>query len=308
MATNNWQSLKQSLKNIKTPADARKQFFAARQQVLADPDIQHFLKTHPELNEAAVNVGLSKLREYLTTRDNPQSQGVAGYVAELDVVNGQIVVNYHVGNQLQAQRDAYATSQRLKMLYLPQGLKQATMTNFDQGDQQRMAAYIACAQFLNDCAENPNDYHRGLYLTGNFGVGKTYLLAAVANSLADEGITACLVHVPTFLAEVKAALRTRKPNDTIQQLKDVAVLMLDDIGATTMSSWERDDILGIILQSRMQAEKTTFFSSNFTQEQLKQMLEEDSQGNIDKVKANRIMERIYALSKEVVVMGNNRRH
>lgn len=46
--------------------------------------------------------------------------------------------------------------------------------------------------------------------------------------------------------------------------------MIDDIGADSLSSWLRDDVLGVILQYRMQEELPTFFSSNLSLTQLEQ--------------------------------------
>ena len=41
------------------------------------------------------------------------------------------------------------------------------------------------------------------------------------------------------------------------------VLMLDDLGAESMTSWGRDEVLGTILQFRMLESLPTFFTSNF---------------------------------------------
>ena len=64
----------------------------------------------------------------------------------------------------------------------------------------------------------------------------------------------------------------------------------DDIGAEKVTEWSRDEILGTLLQHRMNNYKTTFFTSNLTIEELEQHLIISS--NIDeKVKARRIIEK-----------------
>lgn len=85
--------------------------------------------------------------------------------------------------------------------------------------------------------------------------------------------------------------------------------MLDDIGADQLSSWLRDDVLGIILQYRMQEELPTFFSSNLSlKDLLTQYLTVNNRGEAEPLKARRIMERIIYLSKEYTMIGKNRRH
>lgn len=40
------------------------------------------------------------------------------------------------------------------------------------------------------------------------------------------------------------------------------LLLLDDIGAETVTNWSRDEILGTILQYRMENNLSTFITSN----------------------------------------------
>ncbi len=47
--------------------------------------------------------------------------------------------------------------------------------------------------------------------------------------------------------------------------------MLDDIGAESMTSWVRDEVIGTVLQHRM-SQLPTFFSSNFSPDELKHHL------------------------------------
>ncbi len=85
--------------------------------------------------------------------------------------------------------------------------------------------------------------------------------------------------------------------------------MIDDIGADSLSSWLRDDVLGVILQYRMQEELPTFFSSNLSLEQLEQQyLTVNNRGEAEPLKAKRIMERIKFLADEYHVVGKNRRN
>ena len=57
----------------------------------------------------------------------------------------------------------------------------------------------------------------------------------------------------------------------------------------------------------MQMELPTFFSSNFTMDELEKHLAVDVKGDQEPLKAKRIMERIRFLSREVTVVGDNLR-
>ena len=69
---------------------------------------------------------------------------------------------------------------------------------------------------------------------------------------------------------------------------------------------ERDEVLGGILQSRMDNKKITFFTSNYTLEELEVHLSDTATGS-DKIKARRIIERIKELTVPIKLVGENKR-
>ena len=84
------------------------------------------------------------------------------------------------------------------------------------------------------------------------------------------------------------------------------MLLLDDIGAENCSNWSRDEILGPILQYRMENNLPTFFTSNLTLDELEKALSITSSG-VDKLKARRIIERIKQLTITLELVSKNRR-
>ncbi|MEL1196606.1 primosomal protein DnaI, partial [Staphylococcus epidermidis] len=75
-------------------------------------------------------------------------------------------------------------------------------------------------------------------------------------------------HFPTLAVEMKNAIGQNNVLEKVNVIKKAPILMIDDIGADAMSAWVRDEVLGIILQYRMQEQLATFFSSNFTMTEL----------------------------------------
>ena len=94
--------------------------------------------------------------------------------------------------------------------------------------------------------------------------------------------------------------------DKLYYLENVPILLLDDIGAEKVTEWGRDEILGTILQTRMNTGMPTFFTSNLTITELEKHLSL-TKDNEDVVKAKRIIERIKYLTDDIELLGNNYR-
>jgi primosomal protein DnaI len=107
---------------------------------------------------------------------------------------------------------------------------------------------------------------------------------------------------------MKQAIGKDQVAEKLDAVKRSPILMIDDIGADAMSSWIRDEVFGVILQYRMQEQLPTFFSSNFTMDELEQHLSVTQRGDEEPLKAKRIMERIRYLTKEIEMTGRNRRN
>lgn len=89
-------------------------------------------------------------------------------------------------------------------------------------------------------------------------------------------------------------------------LKKTDILLVDDIGAETVTPWSRDEILGTILQYRMDSKLPTLFTSNLTIEELEVHLA-NTKNSIDIVKSKRIIERIKQLTEDLELISENRR-
>ena len=165
--------------------------------------------------------------------------------------------------------------------------------------------FIQHLKFFNKFKKNK--HIKGLYLTGDFGVGKTYILAGVANAIARQGSRVVFLHVPSFIASLGSHFQDNSLNDEIDRIASAPVLIFDDIGAETLSELSRDDVLGVILQKRMDNVLPTFFSSNLDMEALESHFEE-TRNATDPGKARRLMQRVRFLAKEVVVSGPDRRN
>lgn len=147
---------------------------------------------------------------------------------------------------------------------------------------------------------------KGLYLSGSFGSGKSYILSALLNELSLKGYKCVNINYPLLLNKLKASFSDYNYNDVMEEIMTCDVLLIDDIGAENNSPWSRDEVLGTILQYRMDSDLTTFFTSNFTINELETELSETNKGT-DLIKARRIIERIKYLTVEDKLISKGKR-
>ncbi len=191
----------------------------------------------------------------------------------------------------------------IELFDMPKDIAKASLKEIYKEDK-RLPVVKYIADFIKnyDNEEKP----KGLYLHGSFGSGKTYLVAALFNELAKKkNIRSVLIYYPEFLRSLKASFQTTY-TEQFNYIKKVPLLLLDDIGAENCSAWSRDEVLGPILQYRMDSHLPTFFTSNLTLEELETSLAMTSSG-VDKVKARRIVERIKQLTTDLELISKNRR-
>lgn len=182
-------------------------------------------------------------------------------------------------------------------------LKDAKMKDIFTNDKNRFKVISSIKNFIDNY---PNDKHlKGLYVCGNFGSGKTYLLTAMLNELAKKNLKSTIVFWPDFLRELKASFQNDY-NSKYELAKKTPILLIDDIGAEVITPWARDEILCPLVQYRMEQKLPTFFTSNLNLEQLKDHLSVTRDG-IDVIKASRIIERIKQLTLEIEMISKNLR-
>lgn len=202
----------------------------------------------------------------------------------------------------QIQKDEYKNN--LDLFDMPQDISQATFSRIYKDDKER----LPIIKYFKDFMDNYNNEEKpkGLYLNGSFGSGKTYLIASLFNEMAKRGVKSVLIYYPEFLRSLKSSFQTNY-TDKFNYIKKVPLLLLDDIGAENCSNWSRDEVLGPLLQYRMEEHLPTFFTSNLTLEELESALSITSSG-VDKVKARRIIERIKQLTINLELISKNRRN
>lgn len=301
-------TLKKWMQNNK---NFQEQYDHIKKKVLSDPELKHFLRQHPELTQKEIDKHLIKLYEY--TSQSKQCNECAsfekcknmvkGYSPVLQVAEGDIHLSYEKCHLRRMYEKERKQRELVQSLYMPKEILQATIADMDN-DEKRGGVIAEINRFIRHIQDGLPA--KGIYFYGPFGVGKTYFLGAIANTLKEFDISSMLIYMPEFVREIRSSIKDDTINEKIEVFKKTDVLMLDDIGAEMQSAWFRDEILGSILQYRMMEKLPVFFTSNYSLKQLVGELETTRDG-IETVKAKRIVERIKQVSKEVAVFGENRR-
>ena len=300
------QSLNKTLQELMRGQNIADNIQQTMKQVYADKDVQAFLNENRDrLSKEAIKRGQSKLYEFFHEKQLIE-KGVPtvapGYSPQLVISAGQIDVTYVPTKQL---------LERQRQRYIQRLVKNASYDDYYLNEDTQTDTRTKAIQAAMDFTDNyqKDNFQPGLYLYGKFGVGKTYLLGAIANELAkSKGIATTMVHFPSFAVEMRNSIKQNNTGEKLDAIKRAPILMLDDIGAGAMTTWIRDDVLGVILEYRMQEELPTFFSSNFSMDELQNNhLAINAQGDNEPLKAARIMERIKYLSREIEMEGKNLR-
>lgn len=248
----------------------------------------------------------SKLQETLTELDN--CKGCKGIYDCKNKVPGYVLFPKKEGNRLifsyipckcRIKMDEEQATRESAL----HDINTARMKDIDVKDKKRQEVICYLDKFFEEYSPLKNNV--GLYLHGSFGCGKSFLVSALLNELHEKKkASVCMIYFPE-------ALRTLKDDwdnfgNKMEYLKSVDVLLIDDIGAEKVTEWGRDEVLGTILQARMDNHLSTFFTSNLNIKELESHLALSNRSD-DLVKARRIIERIKQLTNDIELISVNRR-
>ncbi|MBQ7223874.1 MAG: ATP-binding protein [Erysipelotrichaceae bacterium] len=227
-----------------------------------------------------------------------------GYHRTLEFVNGIPNEVMAVCRYLKESREAVRHEKNYLMNYLSRKQLLYSLDKIDRREES--PRYLEIVDTIEKWLESGT--WKGIYLFGSIGVGKSYLAACISNLMAREGKKTAFVHVPSFFSDARNSIGSDEDfvDDSLRKLKRAEFLVLDDIGAENITEWVRDDLLLPVLDYRMENHLTTFFTSNLSLNDLKKHYTYTSNGS-DELKAERIVERIRAITYQLPMSGNSRR-
>lgn len=173
-------------------------------------------------------------------------------------------------------------------------IQEASLDEFDLFSESREIAMKEAKTFLDGFSKKTHP--KGLFIYGMYGSGKSFLLSALTKALTLQGKMVILTYVPDLVRSMKQGMQEHDLEKRINILKQVDVLMLDDLGGEFSSAWFRDEILMPLLQYRLSANLATCFSSNYSLRELTETLSVSNASEDNRIKAARLVRRIHDMT------------
>lgn len=160
------------------------------------------------------------------------------------------------------------------------GAEGNTFENFDEslfgeavdaktGCSQRQHALLARNVCLAYADSFPETATRNLLLFGRSGLGKTYLLHAIAHRLVERGIMP--VYTSAYhLLEVARRAYFENDSEKLAEMMNASVLLIDDLGTEPMLQNITIEQLFNLLNERQLKRRHTVISTNLTVDELKE--------------------------------------
>ncbi len=223
---------------------------------------------------------------------------ISGFTYLPKVINNNLTFEYKPCKYKKNIIKKEKTLRNIKNYNTPEFLKEASISKIYKTDKNRFATI----NWLLDFLDNYKLGDKGLYLHGNFGCGKTYLVAATFNELSKKGYKTSIIFWPEFIR----GMFDFDFKETVEYIKNVDLLLIDDLGAENLTAYNRDEILCPILQYRMDNNLTTFITSNLSIDDLNNHLSTSKNG-VEVIKAGRIISRIKQLTVDMEMISKNLR-
>src|ERR1043166_519939 len=197
----------------------------------------------------------------------------------------------------------------LDVAKIPQRYEHCELENFDvmpSPDRSIEKAKIAAEKFVDEYPMPRVSF--GLLFMGPQGVGKTHLAVGVIKALMRRKGVSCLFRsFPELLKEIQNSYSPISQSSEFSLLApvlDTEVLVLDELGAQTPSTWVRDTV-SYILNHRYSENKVTVFTTNY---QDKDELTDNRKG-VTYTLAERIGDqmrsRLFEMCKTITMVGND---
>jgi len=289
-------------------------------ELMQDPLVIALREKNPNITDYAIKVNLNRVHQYVTEYRNcshcpgldlcPNDFTGHYTLLQTEEINGEThLIDRKVGcKKLRASQHEELVRNRIRSFYIDdKALKRQYSADEILGKDLERAKVVGSLLKYIDRTKAEGLSHKGLFLAGDFGVGKTYLMCYALQELAKSGYSGVIVYMPDFVEDLKVLMHEpAKLKETVDLMKETDLLVFDDIGAENLNPWARDHVLGAILNYRMDR-KPTFYTSNYRLDNLESHFSFTNKDGEEHHKGRRLMNRVAPYVDELVITGSNKR-
>ncbi|WP_181350506.1 ATP-binding protein [Thalassobacillus sp. CUG 92003] len=190
----------------------------------------------------------------------------------------------------------------LKYEQVPEKLIGKTVSEYKAETESEKDMCMAVAELIRDFGET---VHHSLVLKGPMGLGKSHLAYAAGAELRRQGYSTMFISSDDFLNLIKSTYNkeTDLSERTIfDMIEEIDLLIFDEIGAEYINkkdnfeTWASEKIYKV---TDLRENKPTIFTTNYAAE--------DMEAKYGPVQGGRIISRMMAGAKRMVVEGRDRR-
>lgn len=198
-----------------------------------------------------------------------------------DIIRAMIANNEEKAREILMQQHRNRVNAILEKSGIGRRFQKRTFKNFEITDQNR-EAFNKAFEF----AKSFPNVQKGLLFTGNVGVGKTHLAAAIANELIERLHIVMFGNITDIISLVKSTYRKDSDISEIDIIntitEDIDLLALDDLGKEYASENTRT-VLYQIINRLYENEKPIVITTNLSGDILARKLGEKGQAIVSRI-------------------------
>lgn len=270
-----------------------------QQELLLFPPIKEFLdKYEMVIDQEMLNRNFGTLNEFYVE----SKRGI--YNLTLEIYDDNFIITYKPKEGSREHKFAQGIRSDIAFDASTRNFKGFKLSDFELGSYNGRAL-----EFATDFVHNYRYGSKltGMWLVGDRGIGKTTLMAGIANELHAKGTGVTFIGANQLISDLLASIKydSRNFDKKMWNIRKAEVLIIDDIGAENPTKWNINAVLYDIFNYRMNNTLATFFTSNLTKEE---WLQDVRQANVvTEQDIGRLQSRLDSLATEVGMHGEDRR-
>lgn len=190
--------------------------------------------------------------------------------------------NCEEANKIWKKYDEFSEKEKIKEFNLKQidklfqnnnlGKRQlnSTFENYKITNKNKKA-YDNAKKYVNKLINGETD--KGLFITGTYGVGKTYLASCIANEVTKNKITVVFGTLIQLLDYIKDTYKDSDMSDKeyLNLYSSVDLLIIDDLGKEKPTEWVLEKLF-LIVNNRYNNYLPIVITTNYNRNQLRERL------------------------------------